>query len=103
MPQKNICTRTISIEKFKANPVEEIAQVVDDAIAITSDNETLFYAVPTELYEEMVAFCEYTQRGTTEQKNVPDRFSLDETQDTDQFVEKLAEKIQKKSNDDECL
>lgn len=57
------------------------------------DNDVEFYAVPAILFEEMTAFCEYSQRRTTEQINVPAKFSGDDI-DIDKLVDNLAKRIE---------
>ncbi|MDX1539598.1 hypothetical protein [Arsukibacterium sp.] len=45
--------------------VAALAEAKGDAIAVLSDKQIRFYAVPTSLFEEMTAFCEFAQRGNT--------------------------------------
>lgn len=99
MLQKVVCGYTTPISKFKSNPSAAIAEAQGEAIAVSSNNQIQFYAVPAALFEEMTAFCEYSQRGTTKHESVPGRFSLDE--DPERFVTKLAESIKKSSPDDD--
>jgi antitoxin StbD len=103
MLQKVMCGFTTPISKFKSNPKAAMAEAKGDAIAISSNNEIQFYAVPAALFEDMTAFCEYAQRGTTKLDSVPGRFSLDDDIDPGQFVEKLATSIQNKPGDDEFI
>ncbi len=64
-----------------------------DAVAVMGDNDVEFYAVPAILLEEMTAFCEYSQRRTTEQINVPAKFSGDDI-DIDKLVDNIAKRIE---------
>ncbi|MGI9282373.1 MAG: hypothetical protein ACR2PX_22470 [Endozoicomonas sp.] len=95
MLQKVLCGFTTSISKFKTNPSNAISEAQGDAIAVTSNNEVQFYAVPAELFEEMTTFCEYAQRGTSELKSVSGRFTT-----TDDMVEQMTEKLRNGSDDD---
>lgn len=95
MLQRVLCGFTTSISKFKTNPGNAIAEAQGEAIAVTSNNEVQFYAVPAELFEEMTAFCEYAQRGTSELRSVPGRFTT-----TDEMVEQMTEKLRTRSDDD---
>ncbi|WP_062266571.1 antitoxin of toxin-antitoxin stability system [Endozoicomonas arenosclerae] len=94
MLQKVMCGYTTSISKFKANPKAVIKEAQGDAVAVSSNNEIQFYAVPAELFEEMINFCEYAQRGTTDLKSIPGKFSL-----SDEMVEKMTEELKNKNDD----
>lgn len=101
MLQKVMCGYTTPISKFRSNPSAAIAEAQGDAIAVSSNNQIQFYVVPAALFEEMTAFCEYSQRGTTKHESVPGRFSLDDDQDPERFVNKLAESIKNPSPGDD--
>jgi antitoxin StbD len=101
MLQKIMCGYTTPISKFKSNPSAAMAEAQGDAIAISSNNEIQFYAVPAELFEDMTAFCEFKQRGTTKLESVDARFSLDE--EPDEFVMNLAKSIKNKPNKDDFI
>ncbi len=95
MLQKVMCGYTTPISKFKSNPSAAIKEAQGDAIAVSANNKIQFYVVPAELFEEMSAFCEYAQRGTTELKTAPAKFRL-----TEDMVENMTDKL-KNSSDDE--
>jgi antitoxin StbD len=76
MLQKVMCGYTTPISKFKSNPGAVLAEAGGEAIAVSSHNQIQFYAVPAHLYEEMVKFMEFKQRGTTELKSAPAKFRL---------------------------
>lgn len=75
MLQKILCGFTTPISKFKSNPNAALAEAQGDAIAVSSNNQIQFYAVPASLFEEMTAFCEFAQRGTTELQSIPAKFT----------------------------
>lgn len=77
MLQKIVCGYTTPISKFKSNPRAALAQAQGDAIAVSSNNQIQFYAVPAHLFEEMVKFVEFAQRGATELKSIPARFTAE--------------------------
>ena len=62
---------------------------------MSSHNEIQFYAVPAELYEDMVNFVEFSQRGTAELKSIPGKFHV-----TKDMVEGMAEKLKNLSEGD---
>lgn len=95
MLQKVLCGYTTPISKFKSNPSAAIAEAKGDAIAVSSNNQIQFYAVPAHLYEEMVHYVEFMQRGTTELKNIPAKFALSE-----EMVESMTDKLKNLSEDD---
>lgn len=92
MLQKKSSGYITSLNEFKTDPVAAISEAKGDAIAVSLNNEIQFYAVPTALFEEMVAFCEYAQRGITEQKNIPAKFK-GEGINMDKIAEYMAKKI----------
>ena len=65
MLQKILCGYTTPISKFKSNPSAALAEAQGDAIAVSSNNQIQFYAVPAWQFEEMTVFYEFAQRGTT--------------------------------------
>ncbi|UWG63455.1 antitoxin of toxin-antitoxin stability system [Shewanella xiamenensis] len=75
MLQKILCGYTTPISKFKSNPSAALAEAQGDAIAVSSNNQIQFYAVPASLFEEMTAFCEFAQRGTTTLESIPAQFT----------------------------
>lgn len=95
MLQKVVCGYTIPISKFKSNPSAVLAEAAGDAVAVSAHNEIQFYAVPAHLYEELVAFAEFKQRGTTELKTAPAKFDLKEG-----MVEGMTQKLKQLSDDD---
>lgn len=95
MLQKVMCGYTTPISKFKSNPSAAMAAAEGDAIAISSNNEIQFYAVPAHLYEDMVNYVELMQRGTTELQTAPAKFKL-----TDDMVESMTNKLRNRSDDD---
>jgi antitoxin StbD len=92
MLQKVLCGYTTPISKFKSNPSAALAEAQGDAIAISSNNEVQFYAVPAHMYEEMVNFLEFAQRGTTKLNNIPASFTA-EGLDMDKVASRMATKI----------
>lgn len=92
MLQKVMCGYTTPISKFKSNPSAAMAEAQGDAIAVSSNNEIQFYAVPAALFEEMTAFCEFAQRGSLEQKNIPANFTADNL-DMDNLAKNMANKL----------
>lgn len=92
------------ISKFKNNPAAYVAEANGDAVAVMSHNEVGFYAVPADLFEELLAFAEYSQRGTSKLVNIPARFTLDENQSLDQVAAGVSSSIQNAEKDDysEC-
>ena len=99
MLQKVMCGYTTPISKFKSNPSAAMTEAQGDAIAVSSNNEIQFYAVPAALFEEMTAFCEYAQRGTTEQKNIPAKFT-GEGIDIDKVADNMATKLKSGTSGD---
>jgi len=95
MLQKVLCGYTTSISKFKANPSAALAEADGDAVAVASHNEIQFYAVPANIYEDMVNFLEYAQRGTTEIKDIPAEFNL-----TDEKFEKMSKGLKDRAKKD---
>lgn len=87
-----MCGYTTPISKFKSNPSAAMNEAQGDAIAVSSNNEIQFYAVPAALFEEMSAFCEYAQRGTTALKNIPANFT-GEGVDMGKVASEMAAKI----------
>ncbi|CDL86273.1 antitoxin [Xenorhabdus cabanillasii] len=96
MLQKVLCGYTTAISKFKSNPSAALAEAKGDAIAVSSNNQIQFYAVPAALFEEMSAFCEYAQRGNTELKSIPANFT-GEGLNMNKITSKMAERIKKGS------
>lgn len=92
MLQKVMCGYTTPISKFKSNPRAALAEAQGDAIAVSSNNQIQFYAVPATLFEEMTAFCEYAQRGTTTLKSISANFT-GEGLDMDKVTTEMASKI----------
>ncbi len=90
---------TIPISKFKANPSAALAEAQGDAIAVSSNNQIQFYAVPAHMYEEIINFVEFAQRGTTELKNIPDNFT-GEGLDMNQVATEMATKLKHGSTGD---
>lgn len=95
MLQKVLCSHISSISKFKSNPSAVLAEAKGDAVAVSSHNEIQFYAVPANIYEDMVNFLEYAQRGTTELKDIASEFSL-----TDEKFEKMSKNLKAKAKKD---
>ncbi|MQL50193.1 antitoxin of toxin-antitoxin stability system [Photorhabdus khanii] len=101
MLQKVMCGYTTAISKFKSNPSAALAEAQGDAIAVSSNNQIQFYAVPAALFEEMSAFCEYAQRGSTELKSIPANFT-GEGLNMNKIATKMAAKIKEgMAGDDE--
>ncbi len=96
MPQQTHDSPTVSIERFKSNPVAELAKAKGDAIAVLSADQIQFYAVPALLFEEMTAFCEFAQRGTTTLKHIPAQFTGAGI-DMEKLAVELARKIKRGS------
>ncbi|MGI5310327.1 hypothetical protein [Rheinheimera sp. WS51] len=92
MLQKILCGYTTPISKFKSNPNAALAEAQGDAIAVSSNNQIQFYAVPASLFEEMTAFCEFAQRGTTELESIPAKFTA-EGLDMDKVSADMAKKV----------
>ncbi|MCT8345215.1 MULTISPECIES: antitoxin of toxin-antitoxin stability system [Photorhabdus] len=92
MLQKVMCGYTTAISKFKSNPSAALAEAQGDAIAVSSNNQIQFYAVPAALFEEMSTLCEYAQRGSTELKSIPANFT-GEGLNMNKITTKMAAKI----------
>ncbi|CBL44717.1 Antitoxin of toxin-antitoxin stability system protein [gamma proteobacterium HdN1] len=92
MLQKIMCGYTTPISKFKSNPSAALAEAQGDAIAVSSNNQIQFYAVPAEMFEEMIKFVEFAQRGTTELKSIPAKFT-GEGLDMDKITSEIANKF----------
>lgn len=92
MLQKILCGYTTPISKFKSNPNAALAEAQGDAIAVSSNNQIQFYAVPASLFEEMTAFCEFAQRGTTDLKSIPASFTAAGL-DLDKVSAEIARKV----------
>ncbi|MEK9497131.1 antitoxin of toxin-antitoxin stability system [Photorhabdus sp. P32] len=99
MLQKVMCGYTIPISKFKSNPSAALAEAQGDAIAVSSNNQIQFYAVPAHMYEEIINFVEFAQRGTTELKNIPANFTGEDL-DMNQIATKMATKFKHGSTGD---
>lgn len=95
MLQKVMCGYAIPISKFKSNPRRALVEADGETIAVSSHNEILFYAVPAEIYEEMLRFVEFKQRGTSELKAAPAKFNL-----TAEIVEEMTKKLRNISDDE---
>lgn len=95
MLQKVMCGYTTPISKFKSNPTAVLAEAEGEAVAVSSHNEIQFYVVPAHLYEEMINFVEFKQRGTRELKTAPAKFNL-----TEDMVEGMTDKLKNLSDDD---
>lgn len=94
MLQKVMCGYTTPISKFKSNPSSILAEADGEAVAISSHNEIQFYAVPAHLYEEMVNYVEFMQRGNTELKTAPSKFNL-----TEDMVSSMTDKLKNLTDD----
>lgn len=99
MLQKILCGYTTPISKFKSNPSAALAEAQGEAIAVSSNNQIQFYVVPAALFEEMTAFCEYAQRGTSSLKSIPARFTGDGL-DMDKAATGMAAKIKEAKGGD---
>ncbi|GLS27827.1 hypothetical protein [Marinibactrum halimedae] len=99
MLQKVMCGYTVPISKFKSNPSAAMNEAQGDAIAVSSNNEIQFYAVPAALFEEMTAFCEYAQRGEAELKSIPAKFT-GEGLDIEKFADEMATKLKNNTSGD---
>lgn len=99
MLQKILCGYTMPISKFKSNPSAALAEAQGDAIAVSSNNQIQFYVVPAALFEEMTAFCEYAQRGTSSLKSIPANFTGDGL-DMDKAATGMATKIKDAKTED---
>jgi antitoxin StbD len=95
MLQRVMCGFTTPISKFKSNPNAAIIEAQGDAIAVSSNNQIQFYAVPAALFEEMTAFCEYAQRGTTKLESISGKFIL-----TEDMVDRMTEKLRNHSDNE---
>lgn len=91
IPTQTHDSPTVSLEKFKSNPVAELAEARGDAIAVLSGDQIQFYALPALLFEDMTGFCEFAQRGTTSMKHIPAKFTA-----TNIEMEELAAEMAKK-------
>ncbi|HMY90768.1 MAG TPA: hypothetical protein PLM85_08970 [Nitrosomonas sp.] len=92
MLQKISAGYSAPISKFKNNPAAYVAEANGDAVAVMSHNEIGFYAVPAALFEDLLAFAEYAQRGTSELKNIPSKFN-GEGLDMDKIAGDMATKL----------
>jgi len=95
MLQKVMCGYTTPISKFKSNPGAILAEAEGEAVAISSHNKIQFYAVPAQLYEQMINYVEFKQRGTTELRTAPANFNL-----TDNMIEGMTDKLRNIADDD---
>ncbi len=98
MTKKKICAHTAPMDNFISSPEDELAKGDGDAIAVSSNNEVQFYVLPVELYEDMVNFVEYSQRGTTEHKPVPGDFLLNEKK-AEEITSSTAEDLKNENYD----
>ncbi|KGD62555.1 hypothetical protein T9A_00846 [Alcanivorax jadensis T9] len=71
MLQRVLCGYTTAISKFKSNPSAALAEANGQAIAVSSNNQIQFYAVPTALFEKMAELCETAQRNEAPGKATP--------------------------------
>ncbi len=100
MLQKVVCGKMTTISKFKANPNTVLAEAKGEAVAIASHNEIQFYAVPASLYEEMIQFIEFSQRGTTDLNPLPASFHLNQDK-MDSIVKKSGQYTEQSELKDE--
>ncbi|WP_445360715.1 hypothetical protein ACJJIL_21410 [Microbulbifer sp. EKSA005] len=84
--------RTMPLSEFKTNPSAALHEAEGDAIAVTSDNKVQFYAVPSQLFEDMTEFCEVAQRGTMKMKDLPPQATGD-AMDMEKVTRKMAKKL----------
>ena len=68
MIQKVMSGYVTSISKFKNDPEAILAKANGEVVGIFYRNEIAFYAVPAQLYKEMMDFVEFQQRETSELK-----------------------------------
>ena len=54
MPQRILSEATASISELKAAPMDVIASVPDEVIAILNRNKPAFYCIPPKLYEAIM-------------------------------------------------
>lgn len=101
MLQKISAGYSAPISKFKNNPAAYVAEANGDAVAVMSHNEVGFYAVPTALFEELLAFAEYSQRGTSKLVNIPARFTLGESESIGEIATKVTNSINTSTNEKE--
>lgn len=92
------------ISKFKNNPAAYVAEANGDAVAVMSHNEVGFYAVPAALFEELLEFAEYAQRGTSKLVSIPARLTLTEGESINDIAASNSAAIMKMKEDDysEC-
>ena len=70
-----------SISELKANPMNAIASAHGQAVAVLNRNQPAFYAVPVELYEQMIEMidnAELAQTVKNRQKQASVKVSLDD-------------------------
>ena len=67
---------TTSISKFKANPNSAIKDAGGEPVAVAAHNEIQFYAVPSNLFEEIMTYIEVSQRQFAARQVVPGQFRL---------------------------
>ena len=102
MLDKVITEYSAPISKFKINPSAFVKEAQGDAVAVMSHNTVDFYAVPAELYREMIEYLEYAQRGTSELISVPGKFNMG-AKELDEATQKMANMIKnEKSSFEEC-
>ena len=94
-----------SISEFKKSPSAILQEAEGLPVAVLNHNKPEFYAVPAKLYEDLIQFAEYAQRGTSNLKNIPARFNA-ENVDMDELTSAAAKSLT--SNDEiggfeECL
>ncbi|WP_299942099.1 hypothetical protein [uncultured Microbulbifer sp.] len=95
MLQKVMCDYTTPISQFKSNPNAAMQEAKGEPVAVAAHNRVQFYAVPADLFEQMVEFCEYAQRGTSELKHGIARF----TGSTEKSIEESAASMTKRLAD----
>ena len=71
MVQKILSGYVTSISKFKNDPEAILAKANGESVGIFYRNEIAFYAVPAQLYEEMMDFVEFQQREESALKTDP--------------------------------
>ncbi|ABC30549.1 conserved hypothetical protein [Hahella chejuensis KCTC 2396] len=95
MSNNHISSKTFSVEEFVSDPNEALEKGEGAPVAITAKGDVQFYAVPAKLFEDIINYVEYMQRGNTELKTAPGKFNL-----TADMVDDMTERLKNLSDDD---
>ncbi|MFS1523191.1 hypothetical protein ACL7TT_03620 [Microbulbifer sp. 2304DJ12-6] len=100
MLQKVMRDYTAPNSQFKSNPNAAKQEANGKPVAVAAHNRVQFYAVPADLFEQMVEFCEYAQRGTSELKHGIARFSGSAEKSVEESATSMAKRLANISGSD---